>query len=110
MKSWMLALRSLARRPAFALTVVALLALGIAANTALFSVVDTVLLNPLPYPQPDRLVTVLETSSAKDQKTSLVAPGRIEDWNRLSHSFSAVSGLYSENVTDTSGDQPERLT
>src|SRR3954468_16051290 len=110
MKSWTLALRSLARRPAFTLTVFALLALGIAANTALFSVVDTVLLKPLPYPNADRLVTVEETSSAKSQRASLAAPGRIEDWNRLSHAFSAISGVYSENVTDTGGGEPERLT
>src|SRR4051795_9973150 len=98
MKSWLLALRSVARRPGFSLTVVGLLGLGIAANTALFSVVDTVLLKPLPYPDPDRLVTVYEANSAKTQATSLIAPGRIEDWNRLSQSFTAVSGSYSENV------------
>src|SRR4051812_2180081 len=106
MKSWMLALRSLKRRPAFALTVFALLALGIAANTALFSVVDTVMLKPLPYPDADRLISVYETSSAKTQQTSLIAPGRIEDWNRLNHTLTAVSGVYSENVTDTGGGEP----
>src|SRR4051812_34641525 len=103
MKPWMLALRSLGRRLGFALTVFGLLALGIAANTALFSVVDTVLLKPLPYANADRLVTVDETSSAKSQRASLTAPGRIEDRNRLSHAFSAISGVYSENVTDTGG-------
>ena len=106
----MLAVRALARRPGFALTVLSLLGLGIAANTALFSVVNTVLLKPLPYPEPDRLVTVYEADSAKTQATSLIAPGRIEDWNRLSQSFTAVSGSYSENVTDTGGGEPERLT
>jgi putative ABC transport system permease protein len=109
MKSWMLAWRALARRPGFALTVFALLALGIAANTALFSVVDTVLLKPLPYPEPDRLVTVHEANNAKSQARSLVAPGRIEDWNRLNQSFTAISAQYSENVTDTGGGEPERL-
>jgi putative ABC transport system permease protein len=110
MKSWMLALRSLRRRPGFALTVFALLALGIGANTALFSVVDTVLLKPLPYPDAGRLITIEETSSAKSQRASLVAPGRIEDWNRLNHTLTAVSGVYSENVTDTGGAEHERLT
>jgi putative ABC transport system permease protein len=110
MKSWMLAGRALARRPGFALTVFALLALGIAANTALFSVVDTVLLKPLPYPDPDRLVSVYEANSAKSQATSLIAPGRLEDWNRMSAAFEAISGSYSENVTDTAGAEPERLT
>jgi putative ABC transport system permease protein len=110
MKSWTLALRSLARRPVFTITVFGLLALGIASNTALFSVVDTVVLKPLPYPNADRLVLVTEANSAKDQKASLVAPGRIEDWNRLNHAFTAISGVYSENVTDTGGGEPERLT
>src|SRR3954467_7246065 len=110
MKSWVLALCSLGRRRAFALTVFALLALGIAANTALFSVVDTVLLKPLPYPNADRLISVEETSSAKTQRASLIAPGRIEDWNRLNQTLTGVSGVYSENVTDTGGGEPERLT
>ena len=110
MQSWTVALRSVARRPGFSLAVVFLLALGIAANTALFSVVDTVLLKPLPYPDAGRLVAVYEANSAKSQATSLIAPGRIDDWNRLNHSFTAISGSYSENVTDTGGAEPERLT
>ena len=39
-----------------------------------------------------------------------MAPGRLEDWNRLNHTLTAVSGVYSENVTDTGGTEPERLT
>jgi hypothetical protein len=62
MKSWKLALRSLARRKGFAFAVMAILALGIGANTAVFSVVDAVLLKPLPFPDSERLVTVLEGS------------------------------------------------
>src|SRR5689334_239130 len=96
---WLVALRTVVRRPVFSLTIVLLLGLGIAANTAIFSVVDTVLLKPLPYPNPDRLVVVNETNSAKGQAVSLIAPGRLEDWNRLSHAFVAISGMYSENVT-----------
>src|SRR5215467_11320986 len=110
MKQWTYALRALTRRPGFALSVAGLLTIGIAANTALFSVVDTVLLKPLPYPAADRLVTVYESSAAKNQKTALIAPGRLEDWNRLNHTFAAISGAYTENVTDTSGTEPERIT
>jgi predicted permease len=109
MTSWKIAWRSLARRPAFAITVIALLTLGVGANTALFSVVDTVLLAPLPYPDPSQLVSVFEASPAKNQKLSLIAPGRLEDWNRLNRTFSAIAGSYSENVTDTSGAEPVRL-
>ncbi len=109
MKQWKYALRAVVRRPAFSLGVLALLAVGIAVNTALFSVVDTVVWKPLPYPDPDRLVTLYEASPAKDQKVSLVAPGRLEDWNRLNRTFTAISGAYAENVTDTSGSEPVRL-
>ena len=109
MKQWKYALRAVSRRPGFSLTIFALLTLGIGANTALFSVVDTVLLKPLPYPAPDRLVTVYESSPAKRQNTGPLAPGRLEDWNRLNHSFAAISATYTENVTDTSGAEPERL-
>ncbi len=110
MRQWKFAFRSLVRRPGFALAVCGLLTLGIGVNTALFSVVDTVLLKPLPYPAADRLVTVYEASAAKNQKTSLIAPGRLEDWNRLNHSLSAITGVYRESVTDTSGAEPERLS
>ncbi len=86
-----------------------MLVLGIGATTALFSVVDTVLLKPLPYPNADRLVSLLEASPSKSKKQSLIAPARLEDWNRMSRSFESIAGFYSENVTDTSGSEPERL-
>jgi putative ABC transport system permease protein len=110
MGNWLIALRTLARRPGFALTAVLTLALGIGATSALFSLVDTVLLKPLPYPHADRLVTILEASPSKNKKESLVAPGRIEDWNRMSQTFESISGQYTENVTDTSGAEPQRLS
>ena len=109
MRPWKHALRALIHRPAFALGVLALLTVGIAVNTALFSVVDTVIWSPLPYPDPARLVSLMEASSAKHEKDSLIAPGRLEDWNRLNRTFAAIAGVYSENVTDTSGAEPVRL-
>ena len=109
MQSWLMACRALVRRPAFAGTVVLTLALGIAATTTMFSVVDTVLLKPLPFPSADRLVYVMEANPAKSQKASLIAPGRLEDWNREARTFDAISASYAENVTDTSGVEPERL-
>ncbi|MBZ5729225.1 MAG: ADOP family duplicated permease [Acidobacteriia bacterium] len=109
MRPWRFALRSLSRRPGFALTVLVLLTLGIGIHTALFSVVNTVLLQPLPFPHPAELVTVMEASAAKSQKESLVAPVRLAEWGRLSRTFQAISGSYAENVTDTSMAQPERL-
>src|SRR6185312_1032356 len=109
LRSWNQAARSLARRPGFALAAIFILAAGIAATTSVFSIVDTTVLQPLPYPHPDRLVSVLEANSAKSEAAGLIAPARLEDWNRLNRTFTSLSGLYGENVTETSGDTPERL-
>src|SRR5882762_7872853 len=109
MMQWKIACRSLTRRPVFAIATIFILALGIGSTTTLFSLIDAVLWKPLPYPNPDRLVSMYEANPAKNQNTSLIAPVRLEDWNRLSQSFDGISGIYSENVTDTSGTEPERL-
>src|SRR5690242_20267313 len=109
MRSLAQAARSLLRRPGFTAAAILTLALGIGATTALFSVVDTVLLKPLPFPDAGQLVFVLETNTAKQQNASLAAPARLADWSRDSRTFEAISGSYAENVTDTSGAEPERL-
>src|SRR5205814_1347581 len=101
--------RSLAWRPAFALTAATTLALGIAATTTMFSVVDTVLVKPLPFPGADRLVTVMEANPGRSQQVSLIAPGRLADWNEATRAFDVMSASYSENMTETSGREPERL-
>ena len=101
--------RSLVRRPIFAVTVTVALALGTGVTTALFTVVETILLRPLPYPDADRLVTVLESNPTAPGRGTLAAPGRIEDWHRLNQTFAAISSVYGDSVTDTSGAEPERL-
>ena len=75
----------------------------------MFSIVDRVLVRPLPFPDADQLVSVYEASPSRRERTSLVAPARLADWNRLNQTFEAISGSYSESVTDTSGAEPERL-
>jgi putative ABC transport system permease protein len=109
MKHWTLALRSLTRRKGFVAAVSGILALGIGANTAVFSVVDAILLKPLSFPDSERLVSVLEASASKSAPESLIAPGRLADWNRMNHAFDGIAASYTENVTDTSGNEPERL-
>jgi len=102
--------RSLLRRPGYAMAVVATLGFGTAITTTIFTVADTVLFRPLPYPNGDRLVTVMEASPEAPGQPSLVAPVRLQDWQRLTTAFDAISGSYAENVTDTSPQHPERLS
>jgi putative ABC transport system permease protein len=109
LSAWRQAWRSLGRRPAFLVSAVLTLGFGTGITAAVFSLVDTVLIKPLPYPDSDRLVTVYESSAFLKQNIGLVAPVRLEDWQRLSRSFASISGSYGENVTDTSGSEPERL-
>jgi len=101
--------RALIRRRAFTLTTVFILSAGIAIATTTFSIVNGILLRPLPYPDGGQVVSVYEFSPGQRERFSLIAPVRLEEWNRLNRTFTAVSGSYAENVTDTSGAEPERL-
>jgi putative ABC transport system permease protein len=103
------AVRSVARRRGLALAIVFTLALGIGANSAIFSVIDAVLLKPLPYPDSERLTAVYEVNAGRHDRTSLVAPVRLEEWNRMNRSFDGLAGTYFENMTDTTGPLPERV-
>lgn len=99
--------RTLRRSPGFALSVIAILALGIGANTAVFSAVDAVLLRPLPFPDGDRVMRLHQVLPASAETN--IAPVRLEDWQRLSTAFTAISGYYLEDVSESSGDIPERV-
>ena len=100
--------RLLIRRPGFTAAAVATLALGIGANTAMFSVVNHVLLRPLPYPQPDRLVWISEViqGSSTDEVT-LTAD--FLDWRKQNHVFSAISAFNLVQRNLTGGNEPERV-
>ena len=103
------ALRFLQHAPGLSVAVVLTLGLGIGANSAMFSVLDAVILHPLPYPASDDLVVLTQHNDLHDANV-FVAPSRLEDWNRLSTSFQAISGWYKDDLTETSGALPERLT
>jgi putative ABC transport system permease protein len=101
------AVRTLARTPGFTAAVVLTLALGIGANTAVFSAIDAVLLQPLPFPDGDRLMRLRQTQEGTAETN--IAPVRLEDWHRLNSTFEGITGHLMENVSETSGDLPERV-
>jgi|SoiMethySBSTD1v2_1073268.scaffolds.fasta_scaffold00524_22 putative ABC transport system permease protein len=101
------AVRGLVHAPGFSLTVVLTLALGIGANSAVFSAMDAVLLQPLPFRDPNRLMSLTQSSDATGESTGAAA--RILDWSRLSTTFQGITGHVIEDVSDTTGDQPERV-
>jgi len=107
MKNLRFAVRALRRTPGFTITVILTLALGIGANSAVFSAIDAVLLRPLPFPEAGRLVNIGQINPNVPQP--LVAATRLEDWNRLNRTFVAISGYYTEDESEMSGDLPERL-
>jgi len=101
------ALRQLRRNPGFTIVAILTLALGIGANTAIFSVVNGVLLNPLPYPQPNRLVA-LYSRTAQFSNASISYPNFL-DWVRDNRSFSAMAAYRPDNFSLTGMGEPERV-
>jgi predicted permease len=101
-------LRSLRRTPAFTLTAVVTLALGIGANTAIFSVLDSVVLAPLPYRAPDRLVILALFNRTLGYPTDLSYPDFL-DWQRSSSSFEQIAALKPQGFDLTSPGAAEHL-
>ena len=101
------ALRQLRKNPGFTAVAVLTLALGIGANTAIFSVVNTMLLKPLPYEQPGQLVQLFEASRPGEQ--NVVSPGVFLDWREQSTSFEGFAAYTSASLNFTGEAEPERL-
>jgi predicted permease len=101
------ALRMLRKNPGFAAIAILTLALGIGANTALFSVVNGVLLNPLPYDYPDRLVAIY--ARTPDFRFSSISYPNFLDWCRYNHSFSNLASFRMDSFNLTGMGEPERL-
>jgi putative ABC transport system permease protein len=100
------AFRMLRKSPGFTAVVVLTLALGIGANATIFSVIDAVLLRPLPYPQPEQLVRVYESNPAKGWPKFSISPPNFLDWRAQSHTMQMAA--YAPNgYSYTSGDTPE---
>src|SRR5690349_558924 len=82
--------RMLAKKPGLTLVAVLTLALGIGANTAIFSVIDAVLLRPLPFAEPERVVTLWEQDAKRDVKQDAVTPPNLEEWKKQNQAFEAL--------------------
>ena len=98
-----LAARALLRAPVFAISTILTLALGVGANTGAFSALRTLLLKPLPYPEPQRLVALYETTV--DQKPRGVAEGNLLDWRVRTTSFEAMAVYQPRSFGLTMGDR-----
>src|SRR5436190_13618509 len=99
--------RMLGRNPAFTAVAVIALALGIGANTAIFSVVNAALLRPLPYKDADKLVIVWEKSRKNEQ--NVVNPANFMDWSEQNNVFTDIAGTYDRSVVLVGDGEPEEI-
>jgi putative ABC transport system permease protein len=104
------AIRFMRKSPSFSLVVIVTLALGIGANSAVFSAIDAILLRPLPFPDAHQLVLLEQLNPRNKSQDRFVAPVRLADWGRLNSTFQAITGYYTENISEISGPLPEKLT
>src|SRR6188768_3115239 len=101
-------IRTLAKDRTVTLVVIVTLALSIGANAAIFSVVDAVLLRPLPYPEPERIVAVWERKDTAPH--NVVAPANYLAWKDESEAFERLAALFTTRATVTGIGEPEDVT
>ena len=102
-------LRTLAKNPAFTIIAVVALALGIGANSAIFSVVDAVLLRPLPFKNPNRLVMLWENATHMGFPRDTPSPANFLDWQKQASSFTGMAAMSERSFNLTGVGEPERL-
>jgi putative ABC transport system permease protein len=105
----MFSVRLLRRQPSFTIVALAALALGIGANTAIFSVVDAVLWRPLPYADADRIMSIAEQRPREGRMFGAVSPADFFDWRSGAKSFAAMAAWNSGAVNLTGAGEPERI-
>ncbi len=103
------AFRVLIKKPAFTFIAAITLALGIGANTAIFSVVNAVLLRPLPYKDPDRLVMVWEQNRPRSRDMNVISPANFLDWQDQNTVFEGMAGFFDRQYNFTGVDDPEEI-
>src|SRR5215510_8689956 len=104
-----IAARTFVKHPGFTVTAIVILALGISANTAIFSIGYAMLLHPLPYSGADRLVMLRSTNPSHALLWTAAAPANLLDWQAQAKSFEAIAGYRWQSVDLTGGDRSERL-
>ena len=102
-------LRMLRKSPGFTLIAIAALALGIASTTAIFSVVDAVLLHPLPYPESSRILSVRESDRTTGDPQDGPSPANYLDWREQNHVFAYMAASRGWPVNLTGGERAERV-
>jgi predicted permease len=101
------ALRLLARRPAWSAACVLTVALGVGASTALFAVVDAVVIRPLPLPDPAALVRIYDENAVRGVERTGITTGNLADWRRRARGFRGLAGFYTMGRTLTAGGESE---
>jgi putative ABC transport system permease protein len=102
-------LRTLAKNPAFTTVAILALALGIGANTAIFSVVDAVLLRPLPFKNPSQLVMLWENAAHLGFPRDTPSPANFLDWQKQATSFTGMAAMSERSFNLTGAGEPERI-
>ena len=103
-------IRGLLKRPGFTIIALVTLALGIGANTAIFSVVNAVLLRPLPFPNPEELVIVWEDATYAGFPHNTPAPANFVDWKNQNQSFADMAASHETSFNLTGDGEPERVS
>jgi putative ABC transport system permease protein len=109
LKDLRFAVRSFSKRPGFLVIAIATLALGIGATTAMFTVVNSVLLRPLQFPEPERIVLFIGINPRQGINLSNMSMPDIRDWQQQASSFEEISGFFSGGLFLTVGDETERV-
>jgi putative ABC transport system permease protein len=102
--------RTMIRSPGFTLVALFTMALGIGANTAVFSLVHGVVLQPLPYPQPDRIVFLMENNLEQGWESFTLSPANYLDWRERNRSLELFGAYQRTSVNYTGGDRPQSLS
>jgi putative ABC transport system permease protein len=102
-------LRMLAKERAFALVSLVTLALGIGANTAIFTVIDATLIRPLPFPNANRLVMVWEHRLPDGERQNVTSPATFLNWQQDNTVFEQMAAVYNDSSIITGGDTPEQI-